>query len=221
MLIPVYLLSLLLIPSISVQAQTVSPQPIRQERLERMEQKLQNRITNIGKPVMVLNAKITSLSNPTLTISSENISYLITTSDRTRFLRRFWGKSDLADLQIGNTVSIHGKWSDENKTAILASQIRNQSNYKRNIVIIGQITTISDNTWIIDANSKGIQTATVNSSTKFINRAGQIITPSEILVGHRVRIRGLWDSNTNTITNITQAKDFQLPLQPKNITPTP
>ena len=57
------------------------------------------------------------------------------------------------------------------------------------------------------------QTVTVDSSTKFSNRKGETITQSEITVGQRVRVKGLWNSNDNTVTEVKEVKDFALPVR--------
>jgi hypothetical protein len=65
---------------------------------------------------------------------------------------------------------------------------------------------------------RGNQTVTVSGNTRFIDRTGMGIGQNVILVGHRVRVMGLWDSKNNTITEVSQVKDFDLPAKS---TPTP
>jgi len=37
---------------------------------------------------------------------------------------------------------------------------------------------------------------------------------SDIEVGHRVRVKGIWDLTNKTISEVTQIKDFSIPIQP-------
>ena len=44
---------------------------------------------------------------------------------------------------------------------------------------------------------------------------------TDVQVGHRVRVKGLWDNKLNKITEVTQVKDFTIPAQGVAPTPTP
>lgn len=61
---------------------------------------------------------------------------------------------------------------------------------------------------------QGSQTVTVTSSTKFVNRKVETIIQSDIAVGHRIRVKGLWNNKTNIISEVTHVKDFSLPPVP-------
>jgi len=64
------------------------------------------------------------------------------------------------------------------------------------------------------------QTITVTASTKFVNRMQVAITQGDIQVGHRVRVKGMWDRTNNTVTDVTNVKDFNLPVRPTgSVTP--
>ena len=62
------------------------------------------------------------------------------------------------------------------------------------------------------------QTVTVTSSTEFENRKGETITQTDVKVGHKVRVRGLWDRTLNTVTEVTNVKDFNLPVVTATVT---
>lgn len=174
----------------------------------------------INKRATLPKTTLTSKTGTTLTVKGQDgKEYTVKTDTTTQLRRRFWGKATLDEMQINDTLNIIGKWLDEGKTQIQAVLIRDASIQKRNGVFLGTLKTVSGNTWTMDTQSRGTQTVTVSSITKFLNRKGEMITQSTVLVGHRVRVRGLWDNKANTITEVSEAKDFDLPV--KLTTPTP
>jgi len=34
------------------------------------------------------------------------------------------------------------------------------------------------------------------------------------LVGHRIRVKGLWNNKNSTVTEVSHVKDFDLPVRP-------
>ena len=158
-----------------------------------------------------LNARITgSLSNKgpnTLTVNGITINI----SSNAKLLRRFFGNSGLDEMQTGDTLSIIGQWTDANKTAINAKIIRDLSIQKVRAVLIGTINSVSGNVIILDTKSRGQQTVTVDSNTKYVNIKEQPITLADLKVGGRIRVKGIWDRNTKTMVEVTQIKDYGLP----------
>jgi hypothetical protein len=67
----------------------------------------------------------------------------------------------------------------------------------------------------MDSQQRGTQTVTLGTDTKIVNRKEETLAQTEIAVGQRVRVRGLWDSVNKTITEVIKVKNFTLPLQPK------
>ncbi len=158
-----------------------------------------------------LNARITgALSNKgsnTLTVNGVTINI----SSNTKLLRRFFGNSGLDEMQTGDTLSIVGQWTDANKTAINAKVIRDLSIQKVRAVLIGTINSISGNTIVLNTKSRGQQTVTVSGNTKYVNIKEQSITLTDLKVGERIRVKGVWDKNTKTMVEVTQIKDYGLP----------
>lgn len=157
----------------------------------------------------------------TLTCSRDGKIYTILTDSKTQIRRRFWGKATLSEIQIGDLINVIGKWTDEAKTSVQATLIRDLSIQKKNGVFFGDVQSLTGTGWVMTTR-RGTETVTVTGTTKFINRREQAIIQADIAVGHRVRVRGVWDTQANTITEVTQVKDFSLPpkLTP-TVTPTP
>jgi len=165
---------------------------------------------------------LTAKTDTTLTVEKDGKSYTVNIDDKTQLRRRFWGKAELSEFSVGNTINVIGRWTDDTHTAINAVLVRNISIQKRFGVFFGDVKSLVTGGWVMSTQSENRrdQTVTVSSSTKFINRMGDTITQADVKVGHKVRVRGLWDRSLNTVTEVTQVKDFSLPVK-STVTPTP
>jgi len=203
---------------------------IREEVREEMHSQKQNFIENLKNRLkkglrwaVRITGTIASLEGNSLTVAdSDGKTYKVNISDQTQLRRRFWGKSTLAEFSVGNEVSVIGRWTDETQTTIEAKLIRNLSIQRRWGVFFGTVTSKNADNFIFEAVKRGSQTVYFTGSTKFINRKQEAINYSDLQIGHRVRIKGVWDRSLNQIIEVEEVKDFSLPLLPtKTLTPTP
>lgn len=164
------------------------------------------------------NAKITGKGANSLTVEKDSTTYTINIDDKTRLRRKFFGDAKLDEMSVGNIVSIFGKWTDETRKTIQAAMIRNMSIQKRFGVFVGDVTAVNGNEITIATVHRDIQKATISTTTKIVDRKEVTLAQSEIKVGHRIRIKGMWDKSNNTITEVTHLKDYTLPVK---ATPTP
>ncbi len=155
----------------------------------------------------ILSAK----SSSQLTVTKDGKSYTVLIDSNTQLRRRFWGKATLDEFQVGDTLNVIGKWTDDAHTTIQARLVRDISIQKRFGVFFGTVSSLSSNGWVMATVNRGNQAVSVASSTKFINRKGETISQSDIKVGDKVRVRGLWDKAGSTITEVKEAKDFSIP----------
>jgi hypothetical protein len=172
------------------------------------------------------NAKITGKGTNTLTVEKDSTSYTINIDEKTRLRRRFFGNATLDEMSVGNVISIFGKWTDDTHKTIRAEMIRDMSIQKRFGVFVGDVTAISGNDITITTVHRDTQKATVSSTTKIVDRKEVTLALGDIKVGHRVRIKGMWDKSNNTITEVTHVKDYSLPVKASPtptvaVTPTP
>lgn len=167
----------------------------------------------LGKKAAIGTCKVTAKSGTSLTCTKGDKTYTILTDDKTKFERRFWGKSSYAEISVNDQINVIGKWADSAKTQIQAKLIRNLSVMKRKGVFFGTVDALTSTGWTMKTIERGTQTVTVDASAKFINRKEQPITKADVLVGHRVRVRGVWDATNHTITEVTEVKDFDLPVK--------
>ncbi len=157
-----------------------------------------------------------------LTVTKDDKTYTVTIDNRTQLRRKFWGKTTLSEMQEKDTLNIIGKWTDAEKTKITARLVRDLSIQKRYGVFFGSVKSITATGLVMETINRGSQTVTYSTTTRFINRKNQVIKKDQIKEGDKVRIKGTWNSQANTITEIVQVKDFSLPIvPPPTLTPTP
>lgn len=175
----------------------------------------------LKEKTVLLYAKLESISGPTLTVSKDGKTYTVNTDTKTRLKRKFFGNAVLSEMQQGDILNVHGFWTDENKTAVNAVFIRDISIQKRFGAFVGTIKSKLTTGFILSTIARGEQTVIVNTKTRYVNRLGRTIDSSEFAVGQRVRVRGLWNNTNNTITEVTNVKNFDLPAKKPTTTPTP
>ena len=189
-------------------------QRIEQRIEEKVENKFEKRLETFKSNQIVLhNVKITAKDSMALTIDNNGTSVKVNINDKTQLRRKFWGKSDLSEFSVGNYINIIGKWTDDTKTIIDAKLIRNLSIQKRYGVFFGEVKSISESGFVMTSIHREDLTVTTGTA-KLINRKQETITKSDIMVGHRVRIKGLWDVTNKTVTEVGEIKDFDLPVKP-------
>lgn len=154
-----------------------------------------------------------SLSIPgTLTVTKDGKTYTVNVDANTQLHRRFWGKATWDEISVGDMVNVIGQWTDDAHTAINAKLVRDTSVQKRFGVFIGTVTANGGSSLTIDT-KRGTETVTIDASTKIVNRKEEMIGKSDIKIGNKVRVRGLWDSKLNTITEVSKVKDYSLPTK--------
>jgi hypothetical protein len=161
----------------------------------------------------VMNADLTGISGTTLTITKDGKAYTVTTSETTKLKRHYGGDSALTEFAVGNKIDVLGLWTDTAGTTIAAGTIRNRSIMKRWGAFIGEVVSKTGNTIVLKPKNRENQTVTLSTTTKYINREAKTITSVDVLVGHRIRVKGVWDKSNNTIIQVTQLKDFSLPVR--------
>lgn len=190
------------------------------ERRETLLERLKNNLKKFRWAARITGT-ITAKSDATLTVeATDGKIYTINITDETHLRRRFWGKSSLAEFSVGNEASVIGRWTDENQTAIDAKLIRNLSVQRRWGVFFGTVITKNADNFVVEAVKRETQTVYFGEA-KFIKRNQEPMIYDDLQVGHRVRIKGVWDRLLNQIIEVDEVKDFSLPPLPtKTVTPT-
>lgn len=168
----------------------------------------------VGKRGWIEKGTVTAVSGATLTVTKDSTTYTVSTDSNTIFRRRFGGKSSIDEISVNNTVNVLGKWQNEEKTQILATHIRDLSIQKRHATFFGTVKTKTETSLVLTTVNRGEQTVTIGTSTKLVNRKMEEIKMEDIQIGHKIRVKGIWDLTNKTISEVTQIKDFTIP---KNI----
>ena len=115
-------------------------------------------------------AEITAINGTTLTVIHESKTYTVLTDDKTQFRRKFWGKSELAEFNVGDKINGVGTWEDEGHTNIRARLIRNMSIQMRYGVFFGTVKEVTGTGFTMETERRGVQTVTVGQDTSYVNR---------------------------------------------------
>ncbi|MBI3887887.1 hypothetical protein HY310_02360 [Candidatus Microgenomates bacterium] len=157
-----------------------------------------------------LDGTITSVGTNSLVVNGVTVNV----SSTTVLLRKFGGKSNLTEFNVGHQVGILGKWTDTTKTTLNARVIRNVSIQKRHATFVGTVQSVSPTGFVLQPVQRPVQSVTVTTKTRYVDRREKSISFSSIVSGQKVRVSGLWDSQLNTITNAGLVKDYDLPSSP-------
>ncbi len=184
------------------------------EEVKERNQSLFDKIKNFVMKNLRFDARITgtvaALGDSSMTVTgTDGKTYQVNVTGETKLVRRYGGSSTLAEFAVGNTVHVFGKFTNDEKTAIDAKLIRNASVQKRWGAFFGEVTAKNNDNFIIKSINRGNQTVYFGTA-KFVNVSEKEITYADVAVGHRVRVKGVWDNSTNTITEVEHIKDFSL-----------
>lgn len=213
------LTAFLFLPLLFIPA-TVFSQNSTKEMREEIKNEIKNKIQQRQEKSVIARltkASVTAKSDQSFTVTVAGKNYTVSVVSTTRFRRHFWGESRFFELAVNNMVNVWGRFTDDAKTTIEAKLVRNLTVQKRRGVFFGTITSKGSDTFVLDSRGRGSQTVTVSSVTKYINRRGGVIAFSDLAFGDKVRLRGVWDKSNSTISEVNEAKDFNIP----KITPSP
>lgn len=187
----------------------------RQERID-LRENISNRVKQIRlnrSRAAIGTCILESKSGTTLTCSKDGKTYTIDAANA-QVRRKFGGKSTLEEMTVGDTLSVVGKWTDEAKTAVQAKIVRDTSIQKRRGTFVGTVKSVTSDGWTMTTVGKREdQKVVVTGTTKYVNGKKEAITQADVLVGHRVYVKGVWNTDSNTIAEVTEVKDFSLPTK--------
>ncbi len=164
-----------------------------------------------------LEGTLSAVSGNTLTVGS----YTVTVTTNTRLIRRFGGKSQLSEFKIGDNLQVFARQERADTTNYFARLIRDLSIQKRFGAFIGTVASFNTVTshFTLQTANRGLLTVTVNSKAVLVNRKQEPLKFSDLVTGARVRVKGLWDKSTNTLTEVSQVKDYSLPIRQTGSSP--
>jgi hypothetical protein len=137
----------------------------------------------------------------TLSLQVDTTVYTVNVTEDTKIIRKFNGESSLVELAIGDMLDVRGSLTG---TTIDATRIKNLSIQRKGGSFWGSVKSIdaTNKTFVLDPTfpkkTLADQTVTTTAATKIFqgNRAGEF---SDIAVGMRIKVIGLWRKSANTI----------------------
>ncbi len=156
----------------------------------------------------LITAKITANNSNSLTVALSNGKSIKVDLAGAKLLRKFNGKATIDEMQVGDTVKITGTWTDATHAELLATYVKDISIQKSHFNFIGTVSSLTNNGFVMKA--RGSQTVTILNTTLLRNKANQAITQSQIVVGNKVTVKGLWNSHLKTITETSLVKDLSI-----------
>lgn len=194
-----------------VSTSTSSPKPGLRLRLEDgIKNTIRTNVQKFKDTRGTLSGQVTAVGSTSITINSNGTSIQVDVDSNTHFRRKFWGNSSLSEISVGDSVQVVGKWTSDAKTEITAVLIRDTSIQKRFGVFFGTVKSLTSGGFVVTTIHRDDETVTFGTA-KIVDRKGGTLSQSDVKVGQKVRVRGMWDSNLKTITETTEVKDFSLP----------
>jgi len=198
---------------------SAKPWQIRNEVREQNKGLLENIKNQVKEKLQALKfnaritGKITEIGENHIKVSDNRDGkiYQVNITEKTQLRRRFWGKSSLSEFSVGDEVNVIGRFTDETKTTIDAVLIRNLSIQRRWGVFFGEVLSKEGSVLTIKTIGRGELKVYLTNSTKLVNRRGETITLNDIQVGHRIRVKGVWNKDLKEIKETEEIKDFSLP----------
>lgn len=195
------------------------------EQRKTITEEFKNRISSLILRKGVVNGKISTISGTTvpttIIINKGSKTTTLNITNKTNLLRKFGGKSSLSEMKVGDQVNAVGTWTDSNKNTLDAKVVRDLSIQKRFGAFWGKIKSITDaSSFVLETIERGNQTVKTDGNTKIVNRKEVPISFSDLKVGDRVRVKGVWDSALKSIEEVTSIKNWTLMPKPL-LTPTP
>lgn len=144
-------------------------------------------------------------------MTGEDGAFQINITEKTKLLKKFGGKSSLSEYSVGDEVVIFGKFTDDTKLIIDAKTVKNNSIQKRKGAFFGKITVKNTDNFVMETIERGTQIVYFTGA-EFVERNEKPITYADLKPGDRVRVKGVWNKTLSEIREVSQVKDFSIPV---------
>ena len=163
--------------------------------------------TGQGNMALIKGAKvveITSTGGTTPNLLKVKIfgqDYKIQIVEGTNVVRHYWGKSsaDLSEFSVGDIVNAYGQLDATDAFLVKAKTVRNVSIQQKHAVFTGIIANIDPAGAFILQTQRAGSLAVVTSPTTQIYQGKVLKSFSDLQVGMKVLVRGIWNKTLNKI----------------------
>lgn len=139
--------------------------------------------------------KVTSINGNSIVILANKNSYTVDVTNA-KLLRRLGGAMNLSDIQVNDRLNVVGTRSGTN---ITASSVRNLSLQTHHGTFVGTVDSVGTDSFVLKSMKRGNQTINTNSSTNYRHN-GKSEQFSDIVVGAKVTVSGVWDRSNSNVT---------------------
>lgn len=152
-------------------------------------------------------ARVTAITDGTITAEGKgDTTWTIQTDSETAFYARGEKDGDINSIEIGSLVAFKGDiTSDGNSKMVDATAVHywNGADKEKVRAAGGTIESINETegTVVLDTPRRGEVTVDINSDTT-IKEDGEVASFSDLYVGAKLRVRGMWDSVSNVFTAV-------------------
>lgn len=212
-----FIMTLIINPVLLVAPAYARPYERAQLKAENRMEKKSEAIDKIRDKAMkkgmkqVLTGEINAIATNSMTVIHGDKSVTVYVGSDTKLVRKFGGTATLSEFAVGNKVQVAGNWTDESKSAISATTIRDVSIQKLRGMFVGKVLTKGDTSFTIEPLSRKTQTAMLSTAVKYSNRRKETITYANVQVGDQVKVSGVWDRSNNKIMEVTEVRDLSIP----------
>ncbi|MBI4743826.1 MAG: hypothetical protein HY776_03255 [Actinobacteria bacterium] len=143
-------------------------------------------------------ASIDGLTIPTtITVTAGAITYTVNVTAKTKIVRKFYGRSSLEEIGVGDIVVVRGRFTD---ATIDANLIRDLSIQRKGGTFVGSVKSIdaANSSFVLTTTARGDQTVTTSATTVFLKGKDKVAF-GDIQVGNNVLVIGLWRKSARTI----------------------
>lgn len=173
-----------------------------------LKQRIQIEETSAGNLAWITGAKITEILTTVtpglIKVKVFGQDYKIEVATTTNVVRQHWGKAvmGLSEFSVGDIVNAYGNLDSTDYFLIHAKNLRNVSIQKLHAVVEGEVSSVSSstNSFVISVKKDGTNTVTINTDANTqISSRNNLKTFSDIQVGMKVVVRGIWDKTLSKI----------------------
>ena len=191
-----------------------------------LKQKILIEETGEGTQILIKSAQVAEISSLSggsipdlLKVKIFGQDYKIHRMPDAKVVFHSWGRSDISEFSVGDIVNAFGTLDDTDSFLVHAKTIRNVSFQFKHRAFVGEITKIPATSFatpttdfILRTLEKGEQKVIITEKTKIFEGKAQK-TISDLQVGMRVMVRGLWNKT------LSEIKALIIKIKPTEVIP--
>lgn len=152
---------------------------------------------HLGVPGLFYRGTVTATSSTGFTLKTRDNGSLLIDASSAKIIRMPRTVILLSDVKVNDSVWVTGT---KVNTTISASVVYAMSENVKPAKVKGTVTSVSGNTVTLQTKNDKTVTVTTSGDTNIVKADGTVGTNTDILVGSKLKIWGLWDKLTNILS---------------------